>query len=138
MRFLSAVGEETNMNRIVLLLAVVAVAVAISACGHPAPRAAATTLPAAALNPSPSATPLIENTLADQAACAAWEAGFDSDFASVTQNQLSAEVNNTSHHVDPVLVQDVNTFLTASQGQGISSDSPDTTKIFADCHSIGQ
>jgi hypothetical protein len=47
-------------------------------------------------------------------------------------------VNNTTHHVDPVLVKDVNTCVTDSQRGSISSDSPDVTKIFDDCHSIGQ
>jgi hypothetical protein len=126
------------VNRIVPLLALVAVAVAVSACGHAAPRAATTTPPAAAYSPPPSATPLIEDTLADQAAGSEWVSDFNSGFASDQQNQLSAWVNNTTHHVDPVLVKDVNTFLTDSQGQVISNDSPDVTKIFDDCHSIGQ
>jgi hypothetical protein len=126
------------MNRIVPLLALVAVAVAVSACGHAAPRAAATTPPAAAPSPSPSATPLIEDTIYDRYACSVWVSDFNSGFASDTQDQLNAEVNNTTHHVDPVLVKDVNTFLTDSQGQVISNDSPGVTKIFDDCHSIGQ
>ena len=126
------------MNRIVPLLALVAVAVAVSACGHPAPHAAATTSPTAAYIPPASATPLIEDSIYDRAACAAWASDFEASFASDQQNQLNAWVNNTAHHVDPVLVKDVNTFLTDSQGQVISNDSPDVTKIFDDCHSIGQ
>jgi hypothetical protein len=128
----------SSMNRIVPLLALVAVAVAVSACGHTASQAATSTPPAAAPSPSPAATPLIENTLADQAACAGFEAGYNSDFASVTQSQINAEVNTTTNHVDPVLVQDVNMWLTDSQRQGIASDATDATKIFAACHSIGQ
>jgi hypothetical protein len=126
------------MNRIVPLLALVAAAVAVSACGHPAPRAATTTTPAAAPSPVPSAIPLIENTLADQAACGEFVSDFNSGFAADTQNQLNAWVNNTTHKVDPVLVQDVNTLLTASQRGGISNDSPAVMRIFNDCHSIGQ
>ena len=126
------------MNRVVPLLVLVAVAVAVSACGHPALRAATTTSPTAAPSPSPSATPLIEDTLIDRYVCSDFTLGFETHFTAATPQQLNADVNNTSHHVDPVLVQDVNTWLTDSQRQGVSSDSTDVNKIFADCHSIGQ
>jgi hypothetical protein len=62
---------------------------------------------------------------------------FNSGFAADQQNELNAWVSNTAHKVDPVLVQDVNAFLSASQRGPITGDSPTAMKIFNDCHSIG-
>ncbi len=125
------------MNRIVPLLAVAAMVVAVSACGHQTPRAAATASPAATFVQPPSVTPLIENTPSDQVTCDEFVSDFDSGFAAAQQNELNAWVSNTAHKVDPVLVQDVNTFLSASQRGPITGDSPAAMKIFNDCHSIG-